>query len=389
MKKSIKPIVSLILLYIGYMLLFADRTVMNISMAYIGNEFQISPAALGATASAFFLGYTLMQIPGGTVTDILGSKKTVIISLILWSLLTAFTGLATSLMTLVVIRFLFGLAEGPYPSAALKQISEEYDKSDRSQATSVTISSNYAGAAIAPLIIVPIIASHGWRVSFYFLGILGLILVGLYYLIERPIKSKKETTTAKKINWREIDKRIWIFVIIGLVLNVITKGLETWMPIYFLQAQHINLKNLAWLVPLPVIAGGIAAFISGFVMVHIFRKRERWMIFISSLLTLIFMFGMYKSTTLVWIVIFEILVYFTKSLAFTGIFSFVAQILDEKTYGSSIGVVNFGGQLGGFIGPLLIGWLVQLSGSYSVAFVGLVVCALIAAITSTFVKNIK
>ena len=45
--------------------------------------------------------------------------------------------------------------------------------------------------------------------------------------------------------------------------------------------------------------------------------------------------------------------------------------------------------LGGFIGPLLIGWLVQLSGSYSVAFVGLVVCALIAAITSTFVKNIK
>lgn len=140
---------------------------------------------------------------------------------------------------------------------------------------------------------------------------------------------------------------------------------------------------------MPVIAGGIAAFISGFVMVHIFRKRERWMIFISSLLTLIFMFGMYKSTTLVWIVIFEILVYFTKSLAFTGIFSFVAQILDEKTYGSSIGVVNFGGQLGGFIGPLLIGWLVQLSGSYSVAFVGLVVCALIAAITSTFVKNIK
>ena len=75
MKKSIKPIVSLILLYIGYMLLFADRTVMNISMAYIGKEFQISPAALGATASAFFLGYTLMQIPGGIVTDILGSKK--------------------------------------------------------------------------------------------------------------------------------------------------------------------------------------------------------------------------------------------------------------------------------------------------------------------------
>src|SRR5699024_6418873 len=97
--------------------------------------------------------------------------------------------------------------------------------------------------------------SFPYTTLFRSLGILGLILVGLYYLIERPIKSKKETTTVKKITWREVDKKIWIFVVIGLVLNVITKGLETWMPIYFLQAQHINLTNLAWLVPLPVIAG--------------------------------------------------------------------------------------------------------------------------------------
>lgn len=48
------------LLYLGYMLLFADRTVMNISLAYIGKDFHVGAAALGATASAFFLGYTLM-----------------------------------------------------------------------------------------------------------------------------------------------------------------------------------------------------------------------------------------------------------------------------------------------------------------------------------------
>ena len=55
------------------------------------------------------------------------------------------------------------------------------------------------------------------------------------------------------------------------------------MPVYFLQEQGINLKNLAWLVPLPVISGGIAAFISGFVMVHLFKRHERWMISIASL----------------------------------------------------------------------------------------------------------
>lgn len=380
--------ITFVLLYLGYMLLFADRTVMNISLAYIGKDFNVGAAALGMTASSFFLGYTIMQIPGGFLTDRLGSKRMIIVPLLLWSLLTIVTGIAWSLISLIVIRFLFGLAEGPYPSAALKQISEDYSEKEKSQATSALISSNYAGAAVAPLIIVPIIAASGWRSSFVWLGIGGLGLMLIYYLLERPLKSlKEESKTFKKIVWKDIDSRVWAFVIIGLALNIITKGLETWMPVYFLKEQGINLKNLAWLVPLPVISGGIAAFISGFVMVHFFKNKERWMIIIASFLTLIFMFGLFKSTSLVGIVSFEVLIYFVKSLAFTGIFSFTANILSEKAYGSSIGIVNFGGQLGGFCGPLLIGWIVQVTQSYSSAFLGLVISALVAAIACFFIRG--
>lgn len=379
---------SFVLLYLGYMLLFADRTVMNISLAYIGKDFHVGAAALGTTASAFFLGYTLMQIPGGYLTDKFGSKYLIIISLFAWSLMTMVTGWAWSLAALIVIRFLFGIAEGPYPSAALKRISENYDKSEKSQATSALISSNYAGAAVAPLIIVPIIASSGWRNAFVWLGIGGLVVMVAYYLVERPIKNEKAAGQARqKIEWKNIDSRVWVFVVIGMALNIITKGLETWMPVYFLQEQGINLKNLAWLVPLPVISGGIAAFVSGFIMVHLFKKRERWMIIIASLLTLIFMFGLFKSSSLTAVVIFDVLIYFVKSLAFTGIFSFTAQILSEKSYGSSIGIVNFGGQLGGFMGPLLIGWIVQLAGSYSAAFLGLVISALLAVIACLFIRK--
>ena len=380
--------ITFVLLYLGYMLLFADRTVMNISLAYISKDFHVGAAALGMTASSFFLGYTIMQIPGGFLTDRLGSKRMIIVTLLLWSLLTIVTGIAWSLISLIVIRFLFGLAEGPYPSAALKQISEDYSEKEKSQATSALISSNYAGAAVAPLIIVPIIAASGWRSSFVWLGIGGLGLMLIYYLLERPLKSlKEESKTFKKIVWKDIDSRVWAFVIIGLALNIITKGLETWMPVYFLKEQGINLKNLAWLVPLPVISGGIAAFISGFVMVHFFKNKERWMIIIASFLTLIFMFGLFKSTSLVGIVSFEVLIYFVKSLAFTGIFSFTANILSEKAYGSSIGIVNFGGQLGGFCGPLLIGWIVQVTQSYSSAFLGLVISALVAAIACFFIRG--
>lgn len=385
---GIKRFWSFIVLYLGYMLLFADRTVMNISLAYIGKDFHVGAAALGATASAFFLGYTLMQIPGGYLTDLLGSKRMVIIALIAWSAMTMVTGLAWSLASLIVIRFLFGIAEGPYPSAALKRISENYGKKVKSQATSALISSNYAGAAVAPLIIVPIIANSSWRQAFIWLGIGGIVITLVYYLLERPLKSiRKEVAARPQIKWQNIDYRVWVFVIIGLALNVITKGLEAWMPVYFLREQGINLKSLAWLVPLPVISGGIAAFSAGFIMVHLFKHRERWLIIIASFLTLVFMFGLFKSSSLVWIVIFEVLIYFVKSLAFTGIFSFTAQILSEKSYGSSIGIVNFGGQLGGFIGPLLIGGIVQMTSSYSAAFLGLVFSAVLAVLACLFIRR--
>ena len=75
------------------------------------------------------------------------------------------------------------------------------------------------------------------------------------------------------------------------------------------------------------------------------------------------------------------------SMKVKKVFSRGAQILSEKTYGSSIGIVNFGGQLGGFVGPLLIGWIVQAAGSYSAAFFGLVISALVAVIACLFIRK--
>ena len=171
---------SFVILYLGYMLLFADRTVLNLSLAAIGKDFSVSPAALGATSSVFFLGYTIMQIPGGWLTDRFSSRKVIIATLAFWSVMTIFTGLAWSLAALLVIRFLFGIAEGPYPPAAMKQVAQDFPVNKRAQLTAALISSNYAGAALAPFIIVPIIAATGWRSAFFWLGVFGLLLMVSY-----------------------------------------------------------------------------------------------------------------------------------------------------------------------------------------------------------------
>lgn len=380
---------SFVILYLGYMILFADRSVFNISLAAIGQEFSVSPAALGAAGSAFFLGYTIMQIPGGWLTDTFSSRRIIIVTLIIWSVLTCLTGCVWSIAALLVVRFLFGLAEGPYPAAAMTHIAKEFPEDKRSQLTSALISSNYAGAAVAPFIIVPIIALMGWRAGFFWLGIFGVILAIVYVFFKSKHALSSAPSKRARINWRDINPRVWTFIVIGVALNCITKGLETWMPIYFLNEKHIELIKLAVLVPLPVIAGGIAALISGFVMVHVFKNHERLLIVIASFLTVVTMTGLYLSTDMAWIIGFQVATYFVKSLAFTGIFAYVASRLPGSSYGSHIGVINFGGQLGGFVGPLFIGCIIQFTNSYTSAFFGLVCAALLAGIVSLFIRSSK
>ncbi|MGC8001054.1 MFS transporter, partial [Salmonella enterica] len=80
----------------------------------------LKPSDLGILLSSFFLGYSLLQLPGGWLADRYGSRPVIVISILLWSVFTGVTGVAWSITSLVVIRFIFGLGEGAFPAASVK-----------------------------------------------------------------------------------------------------------------------------------------------------------------------------------------------------------------------------------------------------------------------------
>ncbi|WP_324196273.1 MFS transporter [Bombilactobacillus apium] len=133
------------MIYLGYIVCFIDRSAISIALSYIGRDLYLSTATLGVVSSAFFFSYALMQIPGGWLTDKFGSYRTIIVAILFWSLFTLLTGFAWSLGALIVIRILFGIGEGAYPSASLKQITEVFPYEGRSLATLGIVSSNYVG----------------------------------------------------------------------------------------------------------------------------------------------------------------------------------------------------------------------------------------------------
>src|SRR6185369_2997373 len=101
----------------------------------------------------------------------------------MWSLFTMTTSFAWSLLSLIVIRFAFGIAEGCFPPASIKAVSESFEKDDRPKMSALLMSSNYAGSMIAPLIMAPLIIWLGWRHAFEVIGGGGILFAVLYFTL--------------------------------------------------------------------------------------------------------------------------------------------------------------------------------------------------------------
>lgn len=380
------------LLYIGFCIAYIDRVAINIALASIGKEFGLNPSTMGVVLSTFFVGYAVMQIPGGWLADKFGSKKAIIGALFLWSVFTLGTGYAWSLTSLIAIRFIFGIGEGPFAASALKAIAEYFPKLERAKMTSALLSSNYVGSAVAPMMIVPLMMYFGWRGMFHAFGFLGIIFIALYWFVVKPaIKQEQEAAAgdSKKISMRELLKMplIWQLTIAWFALSLVNKGLDSWMPTYLLTVRHLDLKSLGILTPLPFIAAGVATAIGGWVMDRWFDGREKYLLVSAACLSAFFLYFMYTAETVYMVIAFQSLVYFFKSFVFAAALALPMKLLPGSIAGSASGVINMGGQSAGFIAPLIIGFMVTaFNGSYDAAFWFLIAAACFSALASITIR---
>lgn len=395
MNKATGKYLVFALLYLGWCISYIDRTAINIALASIAKEFSLNPSVMGVVLSVFFVGYALMQLPGGWLADKFGSKNVIIISLLFWSAFTAFTGLAWSLTALIVIRFLFGLGEGAFPCASLKGVAEHFPRAERPKMTGALLSSNYVGSAIAPMIVAPLLIYLGWRHMFSVIGIAGIAFIIVYWFVVRPAKAGEQPEEAKKA--QKVDMKMllkmplmWQLFLAWFGLSLVNKGLDSWMPTYLLTVRHLDLKAIGLLTPLPFIAAGTSTAIGGWVMDRFFDGREKYLLVFSALLTAFFLYFMYTAETALMVIGFQCLVYFFKSFVLAAALALPTKLLPGKVVGSASGIINVGGQSAGFISPVIIGLMISIfHGSYDAAFWFLIGAACLSALTSMTIRKGK
>lgn len=380
-------------LYIGFCISYIDRSAIGLALPAISRDFQLAPTEMGVVISAFFIGYSIMQIPGGWFSDKFGSKMVIMVALALWSVFTFTTGHASTLAGLLFLRFVFGLCEGPYAGSCYRAIAEYFPRQMRPAMTTGILSSNYIGSAIAPLVIVPLILWFGWRGMFQVLGVVGLVYVFFYALFvraRRPAEQKEGDRGKQSLYFRNLLKvsMIWKLIICAFCVSCINKGLDAWMPMYLITERGIDLKSVGYVTPIPFMASFVSAALCGWVMNAWFDKKEHWLVVICAVMTALFLYLMYHAETLWTVVVFQCGVYFFKSCILATAVAITLKVVTGTIAGSAAALVNMGGQVAGFVSPAIMGYLVHVSnGSFSTVFYYLMGVSVVCAVSALLIPR--
>lgn len=219
---------------------------------------------MGRVDAAFKIAYALGFLLAGYVIDKLGTKKGYAISLTVWSIAGVLNGFVGSIRGLSITRFILGIGEsGNFPSA-VKAVAEWFPKKERSLAAGVFNAGANIGV-IATAIAVPYLTIHyGWRMAFIATGMLGFIVLLLWWFTyEKPeehkqvsaaelahIQSDVDEDTTSKISWAKLltYRQTWAFAMGKFLADPIWYLYLTWLPDFFNSSealdQKLDLKNI-------------------------------------------------------------------------------------------------------------------------------------------------
>lgn len=408
--------VVLAVIVVVYMLAAADRANIGIALPYIQKEFDATNAEIGLLVSAFFLCYSLGQIPAGFVVSRLGVRVVAPTAIGLTSLVTLLIGTAHNIFMLKIYRSALGVAEAALPLSMLSTINRWFPPGEKGVATGAFLSAAKMGAVIAPPIGAALILFDGWRTMFVAFAIPGVVLMLLWwwlvpndprackrvndaeaeYIEDQTTKSSGPVRVHK--DFGVLDKalrykhtpaletsrsvfrswNIWGCGIGYLLMTGVVNVLLAWLPKYLGEVKHFELMQVGFISSLPFVGGVLGNIVGGWLSDKILDRRRKPTMMISAVATCLMMVALvYAPNGLLAVSLLLFGTGFLLNIGYSSFSVYSMSLTTKKTYPVAASVVNTAGQAGGAFAPLITGMLLD-SYSWTAVFIFLGVCSLTA-----------
>ncbi len=277
---------------------FIDRQILVILQEPIKNDLNLSDTQLGLlTGLAFAILYCTLGIPIARYADNHNRKNIVSISLVVWSGMTAVSGMAQNFVQLLLARVGVGIGEAGGSPPAHSIISDYYEPEKRATALSIYSTGVYIGIFLGFLIGGIIAQNYGWRMALYALGIPGILYAVLvWFTIKEPVKGRTDSGAAKGKDYslKEVvntllQKKTFVFLALATGMQAFGNyGIGNWLGSFFLRVHGMEIQTVGITLGfIAVIGGGLGTFLGG-VFTDQLRSRDiRWYLWLPSLAALL------------------------------------------------------------------------------------------------------
>ncbi len=375
------------------MVTYLDRVNISIAARHITAEYHLDDFQMGRIFSAFIFAYGLFQVPGGWLTDRFGPRVVLTASALWWSFATAATGFIGDLGSgisivalLSLARFSVGMGEAAAWPSFNRTIAAWMAVKERGFATSVPLAGGGVGAAITPPFIAWLMLTYGWRLAFLISAGLGVAASVIWYIFTRDTPEQHPGVNQAELDvihadwkaplkansgpvpWRILaaEKNMWLLALSAMTCGYMVYIYMTWFFTYLVEQRHLTQMASSYYTIGPFIAMAILTPIGGIASDRIARKLSvRWgrraiamggmvsagaALFIGARVASI-------AVAILWLSFGAGAIYFALAAHWATTID-----ISQRYAGTISGVMNWGGNVGGIISPILTPFLARKFG---------------------------
>jgi len=394
------------MIFIATTLNNADRAALSIVGSSLQKDMGISSITLGYLFASFAWAYMLVQIPGGWLLDRFGSKRVYAWAIFLWSFFTFLQGFvggfgfASAIVALFVLRIAVGLAEGPAFPSNSRLVATWFPSNERGTAAAIFNSAQYFSAVSFTPLMGWLTHSFGWPWVFFVMGGLGMVTTVAWLFVIHPpathpminraeldyirdggaltdMDSKvagTDTSTGPRVSsWLCIKELLGSRMMLGVYLGqycitTLVYFFLTWFPIYLVRGLHMNIMQAGFVAAIPAVCGFLGGIMGGVVSDAMLRRG--YSLTVSRKVPIVV--GMLMAATIgcctlvsteTAVILFMALAFLGKGIGSLG-WAVVADTSPKEAAGLSGGLFNMFANVAGITTPIVIGYIVELTGSF-------------------------
>ncbi len=401
------------LLWLVLIVSYLDRTNLSIANILIASQFHLNAAQMGLLLSVFLWFYAFASLPIGWLVDHVRPHKAAGWGMGLWSVITLISAFATSYGFFICMRAFLGIAESTLIPSGVKILDSRFSSTQRGLASSIFLSGVSVSSILGPPLLTILMLSFGWQGMFIATGIFGLVVLLVWLFVYRDsnkqqaslgIGTENVATAAEKVaagqeetsmSWGKLflHRSTWGMMLGNFFGLYVLWVFLAWLPGYLETARHLTVLKTGFVAALPFVLGLLGTLTGGRISDVLLQRgiapiQARTIpiaagaVFAAILIVL----AVYSSSTALSVILLSLGFFFGASSAGL-IWALPSEVAPKRHVASLTGLQGWSGNLGGALAPVVTGILIQVTGSFNLAFVIAGICSVGMAISYFFIAR--